>query len=176
VHDDEWYEPESCISEVQRVRLSRSSCIIRVKLLVPLFRKRVKFCNSVIECLLVGWHARSGLFIIEYREVEGKSKTARVCWRQFSDSNIGGGLVSIEGLVGRVFPLVACGKLSQVAVVITHPRMKGELTLRGIKDTRTHILWEHLRLAWSGRGNKVLVEDVKDVLAIFASSDSIFSR
>jgi hypothetical protein len=70
--------------------------------------------------------------IIEDREVEGKSKTARVCWRQFSDSNIGGGLVSIEGLVGRVFPLAACGKVSQVEVVTTYPTMKGKLTLRGI--------------------------------------------
>ena len=30
--------------------------------------------------------------IIEYREVEGKSKTDRVCLRPFSDSNIGGGV------------------------------------------------------------------------------------
>ena len=70
--------------------------------------------------------------IIEYREVEGKSKTDRVCWGKFSDSNIRGGLVGIEGLVGRIFPLVACSKLSQVAVVIARLRMKGKLTLRGI--------------------------------------------
>jgi hypothetical protein len=39
----------SGISEVQRVRLSRSSCIIRVESLW-LIRKCVKFCTSVIEC------------------------------------------------------------------------------------------------------------------------------
>ena len=31
VCNEVWYAPESCISEVQRVRLSRSSCIIRVE-------------------------------------------------------------------------------------------------------------------------------------------------
>jgi hypothetical protein len=71
--------------------------------------------------------------IIEDREVEGKSKTARVCWRQFSESNIGGGLVSVEGLVGRVFPLAACGKLSQVEMVTTYPTMKSKSTREGYK-------------------------------------------
>jgi hypothetical protein len=56
--------------------------------------------------------------IIEYRKVEGKPKTDMVCWGQFGDSNLEGGLVSVKGLVGQVFSLVACGKLSQVAVVI----------------------------------------------------------
>jgi hypothetical protein len=83
------YEPKSCISEDQRVRLSQSNCISRI--LVALLRKRVKLCNSVIEYLLNEMARAIGTFqnlIIEYREVEGKSK---VCWRQFSDSNIGGG-------------------------------------------------------------------------------------
>jgi hypothetical protein len=45
--------------------------------------------------------------IIEHREIEGKSKMDRMCWRQLSDGNTGGGLVCIQGLVGRVFPLAA---------------------------------------------------------------------
>ena len=53
VHDDVWYEPESCISEVQRI-------------------------NSFIECLFGEMARVTGTnqnLIIEYREVEGKSKT-----------------------------------------------------------------------------------------------------
>jgi hypothetical protein len=70
--------------------------------------------------------------IIEYREVESKSKMDRMCWGQLGNGNIEGGLVNIKGLVGRVFSLVARGKLSQVAMVITHPSKEGKLTLRMI--------------------------------------------
>ncbi len=45
--------------------------------------------------------------IIEYREVEGKSKTDRVCWRQFSDSNIGGG-VRVDFLSKGLGPGLLC--------------------------------------------------------------------
>jgi hypothetical protein len=87
-------------------------------------------------------------------------------------ANIGSGLVSIKGLVGRVFSLVACGKLNQVAVVIAHPSKKGKLILKVIWRPHSHLAIEHLRLPCSGGGDKVLVEDIKNVLA---SSDSIFS-
>jgi hypothetical protein len=80
------------------------------RILVALLRKRVKFCNSVIECLFGEMARAIGTIqnlIIKYREIEGEPKTDRVCWGQFGDGNIGGGLVSIEGLVGRVFLLAA---------------------------------------------------------------------
>ena len=55
------------------------------------------FCNSVIENAC--YSKRDGMrdwgcskSRIEYREVEGKSKTDKVYWRQFSDSNTRGGL------------------------------------------------------------------------------------
>jgi hypothetical protein len=56
-------------------------------------------------------------FIIEYGEVEGEPENIR-CVEGNGDSNIGGGLVSIKRPVGQVFSLVACGKPSQVAMVI----------------------------------------------------------
>ncbi len=85
--------------------------------------------------------------IIEHREVKGKFKIDRMCWRQLSDDNTEGGLVHIQRLVGQVFPLVTCSKLSQVAVVITHPRMKDKSILRGdIRYVNLHLRIGHLRL------------------------------
>jgi hypothetical protein len=62
--------------------------------------------------------------IVEHGEVEGEAKANWVCWCKVSLSNFGGVLVSLEGLVGRLLPLVANGKLSEVSVVVTLPVMR----------------------------------------------------
>jgi hypothetical protein len=59
--------------------------------------------------------------VVEDGEVEGKAKTDRVSGRELRLRNLGSSLVSLKRLVGRVFALVANGKLGEVAVVVTLP-------------------------------------------------------
>lgn len=40
---------------------------------------------------------------------------------ELGNGNIGSGLVSLEGLVGRVLSLVTGSELGEVSVVISHP-------------------------------------------------------
>ena len=81
-------------------------------------------------------------------------------WRKLGDGNIGRGLVSLERFVGRVFPLVASGKLGEITVVISHP---GKSALN--RGVRSHLVVEHLGLAAGGTWNEVFVEDLENVLA-----------
>lgn len=59
--------------------------------------------------------------IVEDRKVEGKTKADGVGRGELGLSNLGGSLVRLEGLVGRVLALVANGELGKVAVVVTLP-------------------------------------------------------
>ncbi len=80
--------------------------------------------NSIIESLLgevasLIWGVEN--LVVEDGEVQGKTKTDWVSWGKIALGNLGSGLVSLEGLVGGLLALVANGKLSEVAVVITLP-------------------------------------------------------
>ena len=86
--------------------------------------------------------------VVEDGEVEGKTETDRVCRREFGDSDVGGGLVSLEGLVGRLLSLIARGKLGKVTVVVT-----------------LHLVIKDFRFAGGSGGDKVLVKDLEDILA-----------
>jgi hypothetical protein len=59
--------------------------------------------------------------VVEDGEVQGEAETDRVGRRQVSLGNLGGSLVGLKGLVGRVLAAVAHGELSEVAVVVTLP-------------------------------------------------------
>jgi hypothetical protein len=59
--------------------------------------------------------------VVEDGEVEGKTKADGVGGRQLSLGNLGGSLVSLEGLIGRVLAAVANGELGEVTVVVTLP-------------------------------------------------------
>ena len=59
--------------------------------------------------------------VVEDGEVQGETQTDGVSGRQLVLGNIGGSLVSLEGLVGRVLALVASSKLGEVTVVVTLP-------------------------------------------------------
>ena len=63
--------------------------------------------------------------VVEDGEVKGKTETDGVGWWELSNSNVGSSLVSLEGLVGAVFPLVTSGELGEVTVVITLPAIRG---------------------------------------------------
>lgn len=62
--------------------------------------------------------------IVEDREVEGETEADGVSRGQLGLGDLGGSLVGLEGLVGRVLALVANGELGEVAVVITLPKLK----------------------------------------------------
>lgn len=62
--------------------------------------------------------------IVEDREVEGETEADGVSRGQLGLGDLGGSLVGLEGLVGRVLALVANGELGEVAVVITLPELK----------------------------------------------------
>lgn len=93
--------------------------------------------------------------VVEDREVEGKPKTDGVRGRKLSLRNLGGSLVGIERLVGRVLAGVANGELGEVAVVVTLPvrgvrtTAHGEATRQPVAEERgrtrngnfTYILW-----------------------------------
>ena len=107
--------------------------------------------NGIIESLLgkvasLVWRVKD--LVVEDGEVQGKAKTDWVGWSKVALGNLGGGLVSLKGLVGGLLALVANGELSEVAVVIT-----------------LHLVVEDLGLSGLGGWDQVLVKDIKDVLA-----------
>lgn len=97
--------------------------------------------NGIIESLLgkvasLVWRVED--LVVEDGEVQGKAETDWVSWCKIALGNLGGGLVSLEGLVGGLLALVADGELSEVAVVVTLPGVDismGQLTIRW--DQRT---------------------------------------
>ena len=59
--------------------------------------------------------------VVEDREVQGKAETDGVGRSELSGGDLGGSLVSLEGLVGGVLALVGHGELGKVTVVVTLP-------------------------------------------------------
>ena len=84
-------------------------------------------------------------FIVEDREIEGKTEAYRVCRWKLSDSHIRGSLVGLKRLVCAVFALIASGKFGQVTVIITHPR-KSENRDGGGYERNLHLMIEDLGL------------------------------
>jgi hypothetical protein len=76
---------------------------------------------------------------LEDGEVECETKSDGMRRGELGDGNIGSGLVSLEGLVGRVLSLVTGSELGEVSVVISHPDQLARLELGD--DETTHILW-----------------------------------
>ncbi|KAI6772534.1 hypothetical protein HG530_003492 [Fusarium avenaceum] len=89
--------------------------------------------------------------VVEDGEVKGETQADRVGRRKLGSGNLSSSLVSLEGLVGGVLAAVANGELSEITVVVTLPaRLVNK---------------EDLGLARFGRGDKVLVKDLEDVIA-----------
>ena len=59
--------------------------------------------------------------VVEDGEVESETEADRVRGRQFGLCNLGGGLVRIQRLVGRLLSSVTDSELGEVSVVITLP-------------------------------------------------------
>jgi len=80
--------------------------------------------NGVIESLLGELASLVGRvedLVVENGEVQGKSEADGMGRSEVGGSNIGGGLVSLEGLVGRGLALVTNGELGKVTVVVALP-------------------------------------------------------
>ena len=114
------------------------------RVLVALLRQGVELCVLVSLCLQVLHLARTsnGIIesllgqlaslvrrvedlVVENGKVEGKAEADGVSGSQAGGGNVGGGLVSLKGLVGRGLALVSNGELGKVAVVVTLP-VKGQ--------------------------------------------------
>lgn len=59
--------------------------------------------------------------VVKDGEVEGKAEADGVGWGELGLGNLGGSLVGIEGLVGRVLALVPNSEFGQVSVIVTLP-------------------------------------------------------
>jgi hypothetical protein len=93
------------------------------------FARYVHTSNSVIKGLLgkmAGLVRRAENLVVENGEVQGKTQADGVRRRQLSLGNLGGSLVSLERLVGRILATVAGGKFGEVAVVVTLPTVGEE--------------------------------------------------
>ena len=94
------------------------------RVFVALFRQCVELGNSVVERLLRQVACTVGAvedLVVEDGEVEGKSEADGVGGSQAGGGNLGGGLVSLEGLVGRLLAAVTDSELREVSVVIALP-------------------------------------------------------
>lgn len=81
-------------------------------------------CNSIVKGLLgkmagLVWGVED--FIVEDREVEGKSKTNGVSGGKVGGCNFSSRFVGLQRLIGRILALVANGELSKVAMIVTFP-------------------------------------------------------
>ena len=98
-----------------------------------IFFNMFNISNSIIKSLLskmAGLVRRVQDLIVEDGEVKGETKADWVCWCEISLCNLGGVLVGLKRLVGRLLSLVANGELSEVTVVISLPAKKLELVAR----------------------------------------------
>lgn len=88
--------------------------------------------------------------------------------RKLSLGNFSSSLVGLERLVGRVLAAVTDGELGKVTVVVALPaRLVNKSMRQDVVSWRLHLVVENLGLARFGRGNKVLVENLENVVADF---------
>jgi hypothetical protein len=128
--------------------------------------------NGIVESLLGKMASLVGRvedLVVENGEVQGETKTDGVSGGKVGLSDLGGSLVGLEGLVGRVLAAVAHGELGEVAVIVTLPVVTIRLCDISLavqaRRRGLHLVVEDLGLARLGRGDQVLVKDVKNVLA-----------
>ena len=80
--------------------------------------------NGIIESLLgqvAGLVGSVQDLVVENGEVEGQTQADGVSGRQLSLGDLGGGLIRVERLVGRLLAAVTDSELREVSVVIALP-------------------------------------------------------
>lgn len=102
-----------------------SSVRLDVSLFINQICSRPKLTsNRIVESLL---RKMAGLvggvqdLVVEHGEVKGKTETDGVRGRKLGLSNLGGSLVGLKGLVGRLLSSVTNGELGEITVVVTLP-------------------------------------------------------
>jgi hypothetical protein len=95
--------------------------------------------------------------VVEHGEIEGKTEADGVSGRELGLSDLGGGLVGLERLIGRVLAGIANSKLGEVAVIVTLPVQRVSNAVSAGDYENSHLVVENLRLASLGRDDKVLV-------------------
>jgi hypothetical protein len=107
-------------------------------------------------------------FVVEDGKVKCKTQADRVGGRKLSLSNLSSSLVGLEGLVGRILAAVTDSELGEVTVVVTLPaRLVNKRMRLNAASLRLHLVVEDLGLARLSGGNKVLVENLENVVADF---------
>lgn len=86
--------------------------------------------------------------VVEDREVQGETKTDGVGGGEVGLGDLGSGLVGLEGGIGGTLAAVASSELGKVTVVVT-----------------LHLVVEDLGLASLGGLDKVLVQNLEDIIA-----------
>ena len=124
--------------------------------------------NGIIESLLgkvasLIWGVED--LVVEDGEVQGEAKTDWVGWSKIALGNLGGGLVSLKGLIGRLLTLVPDGELSEVTVVITLPGISISTYSLDLGLEDVHLVVENLGLSGLSRWDQVLVKNIEDILA-----------
>lgn len=67
-------------------------------------------------------------FIIENWKIKGQSQTNGVRWREFNHGNVASSFVRYQTVLCCLLPVIACGKLCQVPVVISLPEQREQQT------------------------------------------------
>lgn len=125
--------------------------------------------NGIIESLLGKVASLVGGvqdLVVEDGKVQGETEADRVSRGELGLGNLGGSLVSLEGLVGRVLAAIANGELGKVAVVVTLPTKVVSISSQHRNRRESlHLVVEDLGLARLGRRDEVGIEDIENVVA-----------
>ena len=116
--------------------------------------------------------------VVEDGEVQGQAQPDRVSRGQVGLGDLGGVLVGLERLLGRLPTLIADGELGQITMVVALPRCQNTESAEAVLGSsprpvergtiwgaNAHLVIEDLALTALGRGDQVLVKHVEDILA-----------
>ena len=121
------------LSDVHNVRLSLSSCMMRVlSLYESSFIQCVEFCNSLIKSRFspcAGQFQVIEDLILEHRKVKSQPQPDGVCGLHLFLAYIESLLVSSLGIIYRLFPIISTSNFSKVPEVISLHFQIEDLTL-----------------------------------------------
>jgi len=121
--------------------------------------------NSIIESLLGKLAClvrRIQDLVVEYGEIKSKTKSDRVGWSKLLLRNTTGRLICLVRSIGGSFPLVSLSKFSEIAVVVSVPKI---VRLLAMFTIFLHLVVEDFRLSALCGRNEMLVKDLEDIFA-----------
>lgn len=104
------------------------------------------FCEKEKSHILASAVWRVEDFIIENGEVKGQSQANGVRWREFGQGYVASSFVRDQTVLCCLLPVVACGELCQVPVVISLPEQREWQISHMMKQTSVHSLLKHFKM------------------------------